>query len=236
MTLTASADAVVVDVEGTTSTAGYVVDTLYPYSRKRFRPLLVERADDPEVVRAVAQVRELAGIPDAGPDDVVAALENWLDRDEKVTPLKTLQGLIWSAGFAAGDLTSHFFPDAIEALRRWRAAGLTLFVYSSGSVAAQRAYFGHSSEGDLLPLIEGLFDTENAGPKRQASSYERITAAIGTPPGRTLFLSDLPAELDAARAAGWQTALVQRPGEPDAAADPGTHPVVGTFAEVEAAP
>lgn len=233
MTLAVTAGAVVVDLEGTTSTAGYVVDTLYPYSRKRFRALLAERGDDPEVVRAVAKIRDLIGVPDAEPGEVLAALEGWLDRDEKATPLKTLQGLIWAEGFAAGDLTSHFFPDAVVALRRWRDAGVALSVYSSGSVAAQRAYLGHSAEGDLLPLFAGLFDTENAGPKREAASYEAITAAIGTPPGRTLFLSDLPAELDAARAAGWQTVAVQRPGEPYAEADPGTHPRVASFAEIE---
>ena len=134
-------DAVVLDIEGTTSATGFVVDVLYPYSRSRFAALLSERSADPEVARAVAQVRELMGEPDADAVRVEKALNAWLDEDVKATPLKTLQGLIWSEGFARGDLVSHFYDDVVPALRAWHAAGVRLYVYSSGSVAAQRAWF-----------------------------------------------------------------------------------------------
>ena len=65
MTLQFTVDAVVLDIEGTTSATGFVVDVLYPYSRSRFAALLSERADDPAVARAIAQVRELTDSPDA---------------------------------------------------------------------------------------------------------------------------------------------------------------------------
>ncbi|GAA2111410.1 acireductone synthase [Actinomadura alba] len=224
---------IVVDIEGTTGATGFVVDRLYPYSRERFAAWIDTHAGDPEVTRAVAQVRDALGEPDAGTDRVVRALNDWLDRDEKATPLKTLQGGIWAAGFASGELTSHFFPDVIPVLRTWHAAGHPMYVYSSGSVSAQLAWFGNSPEGDLLPLFEGHFDTENAGPKRVAASYEKIAGAIGAAPDRIVFLSDLAAELDAARAAGWRTIGVRRPGEPHYDRGVGNHPEVATFDQAD---
>ncbi|WP_327136764.1 acireductone synthase [Streptomyces sp. NBC_01340] len=232
MTLRFDVDAVVLDIEGTTSATGFVVDVLYPYSRSRFGALLSERSGDPAVARATAQVRELIAEPDADAARVEKALNDWLDEDRKATPLKTLQGIIWSEGFARGDLVSHFYEDVVPALRAWHAAGVRLHVYSSGSVAAQRAWFRSSPEGDLLPLVEGLYDTENAGPKQEPESYATIAAALASTPDRLLFLSDRPGELDAARAVGWRTVGVRRPGEPYYEQGVGDHPQAGTFDEI----
>ena len=233
------ADHVVLDVEGTTSATSHVVDVLYPYSRERLGALLTRRAADPAVRRATAQVRELLGEPDAGPARVEEALLGWLDEDRKTAPLKTLQGLVWSAGFADGDLVSHLHADVAPALRRWRAAGVRLSVYSSGSVAAQRAWFAHTPEGDLLPLLESLHDIENTGPKQEPDSYRALVASLygGAAPdrgaARVLFLSDHPAELDAARAAGLGTVRIRRPGEPHAAGPPGAHRELDSFAPLD---
>ncbi|MCF2527885.1 acireductone synthase [Yinghuangia soli] len=225
---------VVVDIEGTTSATGFITEQLYPYSRKHFAQLLDTRGTEPDVARAAAAVRELIGEPEAGTERIVEALNGWLDRDEKVTPLKTLQGVIWAEGFASGELTSHFYPDAIPALRAWHAAGHTLYVFSSGSVSAQLAWFGHSAEGSLLPLFSGHFDTETAGPKKIASSYDAIAAAVGeTDPARFVFLSDLVEELDAAKEAGWRTVGVRRPGEPYYAKGVAGHPETDSFARID---
>jgi enolase-phosphatase E1 len=219
---------VVLDIEGTTSATSFVVDRLYPYSAERLRAWIDDHPGDPAVVRAVAQVREL--IDDRC--DVVDALLDWIRTDQKVTPLKTLQGQIWADGFARGDLVSHFFPDVIPAMRSWHASGLTLHIFSSGSVAAQQAWFGHSPEGDLRSLLTSYYDTENAGPKRVASSYHRMADAVAADPAGLLFLSDVTAELDAAREAGWHTIGVRRPGEPHYEAGVGDHREVASFAEV----
>ncbi|WP_424217112.1 acireductone synthase (plasmid) [Streptomyces sp. BI20] len=235
-TVVAEVDAVVLDIEGTTSATGFVVDVLYPYSRARFGALLAERGEEPEVARAIRQVREEIGEPAADVARVEEALHAWLDEDRKATALKTLQGVLWSEGFARGDLVSHFYPDVLPALRRWHAAGIALHVYSSGSAAAQRAWFAHTPEGDLLPLVGGLYDTENAGPKQEPASYRRIAAATGVPAGRILFLSDRPGELDAARAAGWRTVGVRRPGEPYYEQGVGDHPEAGAFDAIEIEP
>lgn len=225
-------DAVVLDIEGTTSATGFVVDVLYPYSRERFAALLTGRAAEPAVARAVAQVRELAGEPEASASRIEEILNGWLDDDRKATPLKTLQGIIWSEGFARGELVSHFYDDVLPALRAWHRAGLSLYVYSSGSVSAQRAWFASTPEGDLTQLVSGLYDTENAGPKQEASSYRVITAATGVPAERTLFLSDRAGELDAARTAGWHTIGIRRAGEPYYASGVGDHPEADSFAEI----
>ncbi|WP_330268022.1 acireductone synthase [Streptomyces griseorubiginosus] len=232
MSLHYDVDAVVLDIEGTTSATGFVVDVLYPYSRARFAALLAERSGDPEVARAVAQVREEIGEPDADAARIEKALNSWLDEDRKATPLKTLQGLIWSEGFARGDLVSHFYDDVVPELRAWHVSGVRLYVYSSGSVAAQRAWFTNSPEGDLTSLLSGLYDTENAGPKQDPESYHRIARATGLAGDRLLFLSDRPGELDAARAAGWHAVGVRRPGEPYFEQGVGDHTAVGTFDEI----
>ncbi|MEV0553557.1 acireductone synthase [Streptomyces sp. NPDC050597] len=232
MSLRFDVDAVVLDIEGTTSATGFVVDVLYPYSRSRFATVLSDRSADPDVVRAVSQVRELLGEPDADAVRVEKALHEWLDEDVKATPLKTLQGLIWSEGFARGDLVSHFYDDVVPVLRRWHGDGVRLYVYSSGSVAAQRAWFTSSPDGDLLPLVSGLYDTENAGPKQEPDSYRRIAGSTGAEAGRLLFLSDRPGELDAARAAGWHAVGIRRPGEPYYEQGVGDHAQAGTFDEI----
>ncbi|MFM8530885.1 MAG: acireductone synthase [Ilumatobacteraceae bacterium] len=224
---------VVIDIEGTTSSTGFVHQTLYPYSRARFGGWIERHHGRAEVAAQVDSVRVLAGEPGADLDRVVWWLNHWLDGDEKVTPLKAFQGWIWAEGFAAGDLTSHFFDDAIPAMRRWKAAGLDLSIFSSGSVSAQLAWFGNTPEGDILPLFSHHFDTENTGPKREADSYRKIAATLGAEPGDVLFLSDLGAELDAAAEAGWRTIGVRREGDQYVVDPVGDHPVVHTFDSVD---
>jgi enolase-phosphatase E1 len=220
--------AVVVDIEGTTSSIASVTRQLFPYARERLAEWV--RRDDRQVAAVRAEVRAATGLAGAGPDQLAAVLRNWQDADAKVPALKTLQGLIWQAGFAAGDLVGHVYPDVPPALAAWTAAGCDVYVYSSGSVLAQQLWFRHSGAGDLSGYVSGWFDTRTAGPKREAASYRRITAAIGTPPEQTTFLSDVAAELDAARAVGWRTVLVRRPGEP--AGPRGAHRLVTTFSDV----
>jgi enolase-phosphatase E1 len=225
--------AAVIDIEGTVSPTAFVVGRLYPYAAERLAGWVGGHPGDPATVRAVSQVRDLIGDPGASEGTVVAALLDWLRSDQKITPLKTLQGLIWAQGFAAGELVAPFYPDAVPALRSWRDSGLFLHVYSSGSVAAQRAWFSHSSEGDLTFLISGHFDTENAGPKKVPASYRAIEAAIPQPAGEIVFLSDVAAELDAAREAGWHTVGVRRPGETSYDAGVGSHLEISSLAELD---
>ncbi len=224
---------VVLDIEGTTSSTGFVHDTLYPYSRERFASFLARRGDEPEVAAQAAAVRELAGEPDADLDRVVYWLNHWLDGDQKITPLKAFQGWIWADGFAAGELTSHFFDDALPAMRRYHDADQRLSIFSSGSVSAQHAWFGNTADGSVLDLIAEHFDTENAGPKRVTSSYEHIARALGSAPDSIVFFSDLVAELDAAREAGWHTVGVRRRGDEYFDQGVGDHLAIFSFDEID---
>jgi 2,3-diketo-5-methylthio-1-phosphopentane phosphatase/methylthioribulose-1-phosphate dehydratase len=223
---------IVLDIEGTTSSTASVHIGLFGYARPRLGSWIEAHADDPDVAGAVAQVRADAHLPEDAPiAEVVGVLEGWIDADVKATPLKTLQGQIWAAGFAEGDLTSHVFPDVADAMRKWHAQGLQLAVFSSGSVASQKPWFRHTDVGDLSPLIDEWFDTINAGPKREQDSYQRISAVLGASDS-ILFLSDIPAELDAAQAAGWMTVGVRRPGEPYGDADFGPHATIAGFSQL----
>jgi len=200
--------AILTDIEGTTSSISFVKDVLFPYARRALPAFLKARGKDPEVARWVDAVASELGA--AGPDACIAeVLQGWIDEDRKHTALKALQGMIWKAGYENGDYRAHVYAEAAERLRAWHASGLPLYVYSSGSVAAQKLFFAHSEAGDLLPLFAGHFDTE-AGGKREAASYARIAEALALDPASILFLSDVVEELDAAREAGLRTALIDR--------------------------
>jgi enolase-phosphatase E1 len=229
-----NADWVVLDIEGTLTATSQVHVVLYDYARPRLGPWIDAHGDDPVVADAVAETRKLGNLPStASTDEVVAVLHGWMNADQKIAPLKTLQGLIWAKGYADGDLTTEFFPDVAPKLRLWHTAGLRLAVFSSGSVAGQVASFSRTTDGDLTSLFSKHFDTVNAGPKREAPSYQAIAAALDADPARIVFFSDVPAELDGARAAGWRTVGVARAGEPFGDADFGTHQKIGSFDEAE---
>ena len=199
--------AVVVDIEGTVGSIRFVKDVLFPFARSRLRPFVLAHRTQPEVVGLLDAVRAETGVADL--DGQIDQLERWSDADRKITPLKALQGLVWAGGYASGELVAHLYDDALAALQRWAAARLPVYIYSSGSIAAQKLYFAHTRAGDLTPGLAGYFDT-TTGPKQDAASYRRIAAAIGRPAGDLLFLSDVAAELEAAAAAGFQAVQVRR--------------------------
>ena len=200
--------AILTDIEGTTSSISFVKDVLFPYARHALPGFVAAHRDDPEVRRWLDVVATEHGSI-CNDDVIVETLQGWIDQDRKHTALKALQGMIWKAGYRDADFTAHIYPDAAPALREWHAAGLPLYVYSSGSVPAQQLFFGHSDAGDLAPLVSDWFDTEIGG-KREAGSYQRIAERIGLDAAQIVFLSDVVEELDAAREAGLQTVLVDR--------------------------
>ena len=195
--------AILTDIEGTTSSIAFVAETLFPYARARLPAFVAAHPAETAPI--------LAEVAAAEPGDPVATLTRWIDEDRKATPLKTLQGMIWADGYRGRAFTGHVYPDAVAALRRWHDSGIALYIFSSGSVAAQKLLFGHSDAGDLTPILSGYFDT-TTGPKREPASYRAIAEAIGIDPGDMLFLSDTPEEVAAARAAGMQALLIDRAG------------------------
>lgn len=213
--------AVVTDIEGTTSSLAFVKDVLFPYAREHIGDYLRKHADEAAVIAQINAVREIAADRLNGNDDldaVIAVLRQWIDEDRKFTPLKALQGLLWEQGYYNGDYCGHIYADAVERLKQWHADGIPLYVYSSGSVHAQKLLFSHTAYGDLTPLFSGYFDTRT-GAKNEVGSYHAIARQLSLEPGAIVFLSDVVAELDAATAAGWQVWHLVREDDPVVASD-----------------
>lgn len=221
--------AILTDIEGTTSAVSFVFDVLFPYAAKHLPAFVRQQAGRADVVEQLAAVRRESNEPNADVERIIEILLGWIAEDRKATPLKALQGMVWEQGYQAGQLQGHVYPDAVEALKRWHQDGFQLFVYSSGSIQAQRLIFGCSVAGDLTPLFSGYFDT-TSGPKREAQSYVNITQAINLEAGQILFLSDIVEELDAARSAGMATCGLAREGGELAG-----HVTVDSFARINPA-
>lgn len=217
---------ILLDIEGTTSSIRFVYDVMFPYVRRELTAYLREHWDSPslrESLELLARDLGHASLPDwlaatgSGSDPSTAQAEvergvlSLMDQDVKATGLKSLQGLIWRSGFESGEMSAHVYDDVLPSLQRWQQAGLDLRIYSSGSVAAQRLFFGHSEQGDLLPYFSGHYDT-TTGSKKDAASYRRIAEDFQLEPQQILFISDLPDELSAASEAGFQVRLCRRPG------------------------
>jgi enolase-phosphatase E1 len=234
---------VLLDLEGTTIPSHFVHDTLFPLARDRSEAFLGACHADPDVPEALCMLaRESAadvpsGAPEVPPPDHRDFLNKardyflWLmAHDRKSTPLKTIQGLIWREAFETGGISCPVFADVPAALRRWNDAGRTIAIYSSGSVLAQRLVIRYSEAGDLSGTIARYFDT-SIGQKKEAASYARIVQCLGVAANEILFLSDIPAELDAARSANIEPRLCIRPGNAPVA-DAGAWASVHSFDEI----
>ncbi|MDD2722393.1 MAG: acireductone synthase [Methylovulum sp.] len=219
--------AIVTDIEGTTTSLAFVKDVLFPYAHAHLGAFVHDHAEDASVKALLADTCNLAGIS-FDTEAAVAQLLHWLDEDKKITPLKALQGLIWEAGYHRGDFHGHIYADAAGQLQHWKQQGLDLYVYSSGSVQAQKLLFAHTDYGDLTPLFSGYFDT-NIGGKREMESYRNIAKQIQLPPEQLLFLSDIEEELDAAQAAGFHTIWLKRETE---LTENTAHRQVSSFTEI----
>jgi len=220
--------AILTDIEGTTSSLSFVKDVLFPYARARLAAFVHDHAQDPRVATQLDAVRREAGDPAMSQEAVIDRLIAWIDEDRKITPLKALQGMVWENGYRNGDFQGHVYADAVQALRDWHARGLALYVYSSGSVQAQKLLFAHTGSGDLTPLFDGYFDT-TVGGKQDTGSYRAIAASVGVEPAEILFLSDIRAELDAAAAADYRTVWLVREDLPNPQA---AHRQVRDFGEI----
>jgi enolase-phosphatase E1 len=212
-------DTVILDIEGTTGSLTHVREVLFPYARERLADWFDDHRDDPRLDALVAAVREETQRPELDAAGALTALAAWSDADVKAAPLKTVQGWIWAEAYAKGDLRGHVYPEVPPVLRGWRADGIRVFTYSSGSAGAQLDWFRHTAYGDLTGLLDDRFDLENAGPKNDPGSYRRISRVIGDPV--PVFLSDTAYELDAATVAGWTGVGVRRDGDPRGTEVPG---------------
>ncbi len=206
---------ILLDIEGTTTPIAFVHDVLFSYARDHVREFLQANADKEEVRADIALLHDEHADDvnqDRNPPPLVADYVEWLIAlDRKSTGLKSLQGKIWRQGYQDGSLKSQVFADVAPAFERWHQRGLSINIFSSGSVLAQKLLFAHTEAGDLTRFIDDYFDT-NVGKKGEAESYRRIAAKVNLPAGEILFVSDVIDELDAAHDAGMKTVLSIREG------------------------
>ena len=205
------------DIEGTTTPISFVHEVLFPYARDHLRTYLEQHGHSTAVLADLDRLRdEYATDVSAGaePPPLIEPYLHWLiDRDRKSPALKSLQGKIWEQGYNDGSLRAPIFPDVPPAMERWRDDQITVNIFSSGSVLAQKLLFAHTNAGDLTRFISHYFDTA-MGKKTDRESYRKIANALSLATNEIHFVSDVLSELDAAGDAGMITSLCVRPGNP----------------------
>lgn len=222
---------ILMDIEGTTTSISFVHEVLFPYASTHLESFVRSNTKDSKVQGALADVKKTVreeAQKELSDEGAIEQLLQWIKEDRKHTALKALQGFLWKNGYETGEYQGHIYDDVVPVMEKWKAAGIQMGIYSSGSVGAQKLLFGFSEKGDLTPFLSAYFDT-NVGHKREESSYRNIRKALDLPANEILFLSDVKEELDAAKKAGFQTIQLVRPGT-----DPcDNHLTVSDFYEID---
>ena len=237
--------AIVLDIEGTTCPINFVSQTLFPFARRQLTQTICAPNRKASVSAAIqeaisewkkdtdptSQALLIQATSQNSPteEEVVRYFEHLIECDRKSTALKELQGIIWEQGYASGELQSPLYPDVIPALDTWKQKGLTLAVYSSGSIKAQQLLYSHTTNGDITDRFSQWFDTRT-GSKLKEDSYYTISQIIGIKATSILFISDHPGECDAALASGMETRFCLREGNPHR--NGGHHQVIHNLKEV----
>jgi len=222
-----SIKAIVTDIEGTTTSIAFVHDVLFPYAKKHLADYVAKHYHNHvDLWQDIATITQQDNLSQ---QQVIDILLEWIHQDKKITPLKTLQGFIWQAGYQQGDLKGHIYLDAMQQLQKWHDAGIKLYIYSSGAVQAQKLLFGHTDYGDLTPWFSGYFDTHIGG-KKETSSYQKIAHQIGQKAHHILFLSDMVDEITAALQADYHVCHLDREQQH---APQDSYPTVSNFTTID---
>ena len=203
---------ILTDIEGTTTSVSFVYEVLFPYFRENIHKTIeLQHLKSVQEVfsQTIQWVRDTENRTISTPSEIIEVLNQWSQEDKKITPLKTLQGILWEEAYTSGTIQGHVYDDVAPALKRWKEKGIQLGVFSSGSIAAQKLIFGYSVAGDLTSYFSAYFDTSTGG-KREAATYQLIAEKLGILASEILFLSDITEELQAAASAGLQTIQLVR--------------------------
>ncbi|KAG5668607.1 hypothetical protein PVAND_016543 [Polypedilum vanderplanki] len=215
-------EAVICDIEGTTTSISFVKDVLFPLAYKNCEKFLTENYRNTEIQQILQDLHEHSKlenseIPNIENDktkdikNFTTYIQTLIDQDKKVKPLKQLQGKIWKLAFESGEIKGHVYEDVSRNFQKWTEKGIKIFIYSSGSVEAQKLLFSHSQSGDLTKYLSGYFDT-TVGHKQEVKSYENILEKIRYGAEKVLFLSDIYGEVKAAKQVGINCKILIRPG------------------------
>lgn len=218
------------DIEGTTTSLKFIKDVLFPYIKKNLAKYLREKWHTEEVAATLTRLMrqeerdmrdglqppkiwKITETNDMNKviDSIVSNVVWQMDSKRHNTALKQLQILVWVYGYENNELRGHVYDDVSVSFRRWRSMGIRLFVYSTGMAVAQQLLFSNSNQGNLLNLIENYFDVL-VGPKTNSASFRKLANYyMNVPTHQVLFITDAPDEGKAAKEAGCQVVLVQRP-------------------------
>ena len=230
---------ILLDIEGTTTPIDFVHKTLFPFAAAKIGEFVRENFGDiqteisqlsTEYKKDFAEQIYGGDFKKDSPETIADYLEFLIEVDRKSTALKSLQGKIWQKGYESGVIQSEMFADVKPAFERWKTENKTIAIYSSGSVLAQKLIFKYSNCGDLSAFIADYFDT-NAGHKRETQSYRNVAEKLNAAPPEILFISDITEELDAAKSADFQTALMIRQGNAPVA-NASNYRTINSFAEI----
>ncbi|KAF7394748.1 hypothetical protein HZH66_007922 [Vespula vulgaris] len=241
---------ILVDIEGTTTSISFVKETLFPYVRENLKKYIDTNWDDDKFKQDYHKLKEQAKkdeedkvegfipIVDSNMEEEKESLMKnilWqMDNDRKTGALKQLQGHMWQEAYKSTAIKGHVYDDVPKALESWMNDGKKIYVYSSGSVEAQKLLFGNSEQGDLLKYFSGFFDTE-IGAKQECDSYKNILSKIGEKPDNVIFLTDIVREAAAAKEAGLLPVIVIReePEEKNDSVSPKSSEPMDTSEDVE---
>jgi enolase-phosphatase E1 len=202
---------ILLDIEGTIAPISFVKEVMFPYSKNKLEKFLKENKDKEEIKKIIEEVEKIEG-KKLTLSEVIEILKRWIDEDKKITPLKDLQGYIWKEGFEKGELKAPIYEDAIKKIKEWKNKGYKIYIYSSGSVQAQKLFFSHTNYGNILNMFDGHFDTK-IGNKKDKNSYLKIAKEIGVEPKEIIFLSDDEKEIESSIEAGLKGIKVSRKGD-----------------------
>ncbi|XP_058169198.1 enolase-phosphatase E1-like [Anopheles ziemanni] len=243
-----SAKSIICDIEGTTTSISFVKDTLFPYALKNVEEFLKNNWNEDATKTVIAALREQADedkksevagvVPIPAGDsediipDIVKNVEWQMSQDRKTGSLKTLQGMVWAKGYKDGTIKGHVYDDVQKSFEKWTESGRKIYIYSSGSVDAQKLLFENSEQGNLLKYLAGHYDTK-IGAKREKESYQSILKNIEASAEEALFLTDVFAEAKAAKEAGLHVVLLERPGNSELSEEERKEfPVISTFSDL----
>lgn len=221
---------VILDIEGTVCPISFVKDQLFPYFLQQL-PSYLDKYEFPlnpnkeSTDKIETILTQFDSSIYSNKKSLLSYIEKLVRDDIKDPILKQLQGFIWEQGYTTGTIMAPLFEDAIEAMKLWSILCDGLYIYSSGSVKAQKLLFGNVKVStvsnkfecaNMNNLITDYFDTVNIGKKTDVESYEKILDAIGVKEEedkkKCLFLSDNPLEVSAAISSGMTSFIVEKPG------------------------
>lgn len=105
-------------------------------------------------------------------------------------------------------VVTHVYTDVARNVKKWKAEGIKIFIFSHAWVNTQRLFMKKTNHGELFSYIDGFHDTHELGSITDAATFQRLVTQMGTSPADTLFLTKGVGEGRAAKQAGIHAILV----------------------------